>query len=156
MRPRSEPVVVRLSLVIEAPAAGRLAGAETAKNGWWNGSTTTASPQSGLRTLASGRAVSDESGGVTCALLETHSGRRPQRNGSMCGHAAPTIGVALLLLPWRVGLVKLDDVRLTWYKGTGLAKADEGALNSCDDEQGLSTPADAPGDSLHSYHRNAL
>jgi hypothetical protein len=139
MRPRSKPAVVRLSLV-EAPAAGRLAGVETAKNGWWNGSAMMASPQSGLRTLAGGRAVGD----VTCALLETHSGGRPQRNGSMCGHAAPTVGVTLLLLLWRMGLVKLDDAGLAWYKGTRLVKADEGALSSCDDEQGLSTPADAP------------
>jgi hypothetical protein len=126
MRLRSKPAVVRLSLIIEAPAAGRLAGTETAKNGWWNGSVMTTSSQSGLRTLASGRAVGDESGGVTCALLETHSGRRPQRNGSMCRHAAPTVGVALLLLPWHVGLMKLDDAGLAWYKGTKLMKADEG------------------------------
>jgi hypothetical protein len=109
-----------------------LAGAETAKKGWRNGSATTASPQSGLRTLAGGRAVGDESGGVTGALLETRSGGRPRRNGSMCRHAA---GVALLLLPWRVGLGKLDDAGLAWYDGTGLAKADDGALSSCDDEQ---------------------
>jgi hypothetical protein len=74
----------------------------------------------------------------------------------MCRHTAPVVVVTLLLLPWRVGLRKLDDAGLAWYNGTRLAKGDEGMLNSYDDEHGLSSPADAPGDGLHPCHRNAL
>jgi hypothetical protein len=124
-----------------------LAGAETTKNGL---STTAAASQvSGLRTLAGGgRDVGDETGGVTGALLETRSGGRPRRNGSICRHAATGLAVALLpTLSSRVGLGKLDDAGLAWYDGTGLAKVDDGALSSCDDEQGL-----APGGGLHPCH----
>jgi hypothetical protein len=77
VRPRSEPAIIRLSLIVEAPAAGRLAGVEMMKNGWRNGLVTTASPQFGLRTLVSSCVVDHESGGVTGALLETCSCGRP-------------------------------------------------------------------------------
>jgi hypothetical protein len=87
-----------------------------------------------LQTLAGSHVVGDEGGGVTGTLLETRSGRRLQRNGSMCRHAAPAVRVALLLWSWYVGLEKLHDAELVWYNGTGLTKADEGMLSSCDDE----------------------
>jgi hypothetical protein len=74
----------------------------------------------------------------------------------MCRYVTPAVGVTLLLLPWRVGLKKLDDTGLAWYNGMGLTKADEGALRSYDDEQRLSTPADAPYDGLHPCHRNTM
>jgi hypothetical protein len=135
VRCRSEPTVVRLSLVVEAPVVGRLADAETAKNKRRNRSVTMASPPPvGLADLGGGCVVSDKGGGITGTLLETRSGRRLQRNESMCRHAAPTVGVVLLLWSWYVRLEKLDDAELVWYNGTGLAKADEGTLSSCDDE----------------------
>jgi hypothetical protein len=83
-----------------------LAGAERAKNGWRNGSTS----QSGFWILGGRDAVGDESGGVTGALLETRSaGRlgRPRRKGRR--QAA-----VWLWLSRRVGLGKLDDAGLAW------------------------------------------
>jgi hypothetical protein len=74
----------------------------------------------------------------------------------MCRHAAPTIGPAMLLLLWRMGLGKLNDAGLAWYNGMGLTKSDECTLSSCDDEHGLSTPTNAPDGGLHPCHRNAL